>query len=164
MEMSSTQRLILANQYKLMGLLDPDNAAKYQRLETIVKGGFELELRELDKEFSAISEEECRTVLNTLEMYKALQISYNNLADKSDLSEHRLQFVGYCAVREKKFLSYLRFITGVEGQYQEFMRCEHGCDSQTPMWDKYSRMLEAWKACPHEYHLSMAEIQNILNA
>ena len=34
MEMSSTQRLILANQYKLMGLLDPDNAAKYQRLET----------------------------------------------------------------------------------------------------------------------------------
>jgi len=79
MEMSSTQRLILANQYKLMGLLDPDNAAKYQRLETIVKGGFALELRELDKEFSAISEEECRTVLNTLEMYKALQISYNNL-------------------------------------------------------------------------------------
>ena len=29
---------------------------------------------ELDSEFSAMSEEECRTVLNTLEMYKALQI------------------------------------------------------------------------------------------
>jgi len=51
MEMSSTQRLILANQYKLMGLLDPNNAAKYQRLETIVKGGFALELRELDCKF-----------------------------------------------------------------------------------------------------------------
>ena len=78
MEMSSTQRLILVNQYKLMALLDPNNAAKYQRLETIVKGGFSLELRELDNEFSVISEEECRTVLDTLEMYKALQISYNN--------------------------------------------------------------------------------------
>ena len=164
MEMSSTQRLILVNQYKLMALLDPTNAAKYQRLETIVKGGFSLELRELDNEFSVISEEECRTVLDTLEMYKALQISYNNLSDKCELSEHRLQFVGYCAVREKKYLNYLRFITSVEGKYQEFMRCEHGCDSQTPMRDKYSRMIDAWKACPHEYHLSMAEIQNILNA
>ncbi|HBO38129.1 MAG TPA: hypothetical protein DD638_05655, partial [Pasteurellaceae bacterium] len=52
-----------------------------------------------------------------------------------------LQFPGYCAVREKKYLNYLRFITGVEGRYQEFMRCAHGCDSQTPMWDKYSNML-----------------------
>ncbi|HBO38128.1 MAG TPA: hypothetical protein DD638_05650, partial [Pasteurellaceae bacterium] len=89
MEMTSTQRLILANQYKLMGLLDPDNAKKYQRLETIVKGGFSLELKELDKEFSDISETECRTVLGTLEMYNALQVSYNNLTDKSAVSSHR---------------------------------------------------------------------------
>ncbi|EJS87543.1 hypothetical protein AAUPMC_15630, partial [Pasteurella multocida subsp. multocida str. Anand1_cattle] len=49
----------------------------------------------------------------------------------------------------------MRFITGVEGKYQEFMRCEHGCDSQVPMWDKYMRMLDVWHACPHGYHLSM---------
>ena len=164
MEMTATQRLILANQYKLMSLLEPANVAKYQRLETIVKGGFALELKELDKEFSDLSESECRAVLDTLEMYHALQVSYNNLGDKSSLTPHRLQFAGYCAVREKKYLNYLRFITGVEGKYQEFMRCEHGCDSQTPMWDKYSKMLEVWRSCPHEYHLSMAEIQKILNA
>ncbi|TDQ56150.1 hypothetical protein EDC45_2061 [Mesocricetibacter intestinalis] len=164
MEMTSTQRLILANQYKLMGLLDPTNAKQYDRLERIVKGGFALELKELDSAFSYISEEECKTVLATLEMYNALQVSYNNLADKSDLTPHRLQFAGYCAVREKKYLNYLRFITGVEGKYQEFMRCEHGCDAQTPMWDKYIKMLDAWRECPHEYHLSMAEIQKILNA
>lgn len=164
MEMTSTQRLILANQYKLMGLLEPANAAKYQRLETIVKGGFALELKELDKEFSDLSEIECRTVWDTLEMYHALQVSYEKLADKSDLSERRLQFPGYCAVREKKYLNYLRFITSTEGKYNEFMACEHGCDSQTPMWDKYLKMLDTWRACPHEYHLSMAEIKNILNA
>lgn len=164
MEMTSTQRLILANQYKLMGLLDPNNTKKYQRLEAIVKGGFSLELKELDKEFFDISETECRTVLGTLEMYNALQVSYNNLTDKSAVSSHRLQFPGYCAVREKKYLNYLRFITGVEGRYQEFMRCAHGCDSQTPMWDKYGNMLAVWRACPHEYHLSVVEIQNILNA
>ncbi|MFD1805945.1 YfbU family protein [Pasteurella oralis] len=164
MEMTSTQRLILANQYKLMGLLDSQNASKYQRLEAIVKGGFALELKELDKEFSNLSENECQMVLDTLEMYHALQVSYNNLSDKSALTPHRLQFAGYCAVREKKYLNYLRFITGIEGKYQEFMRCEHGCDSQVPMWDKYTRMLDTWRKCPHGYHLSMTEIQNILNS
>ena len=164
MEMTSTQRLILANQYKLMGLLDPANKAKYDRLEVIVKGGFALELKELDKDFSDLSEAECRTVLDTLEMYHALQVSYNNLHDKSGLTQHRLQFAGYCAAREKKYLNYLRFITSVEGKYKEFIHCEHGCDSQTPMWDKYLKMLEAWRTCPHEYHLSMAELQKILNA
>ena len=64
MEMSSTQRLILVNQYKLMALLNPTNAAKYQRLEAIVKGGFSLELHVLDNEFSVISEE-CCMVLET---------------------------------------------------------------------------------------------------
>ncbi|MCK3658118.1 hypothetical protein A4G18_05175 [Pasteurellaceae bacterium Pebbles2] len=164
MEMTSTQRLILANQYKLMGLLEPENAQKYARLEAIVKGGFSRELKELDSEFTNISLEECQTVLDTLEMFKALQVSYNNLDDKSGVTEHRLQFTGYCAVREKKYLSYLRFITGVEGKYEEFMRCKHGCDSQTPMWDKYTKMLDVWRTCPHGYHLSIQEIQNILNA
>ncbi|MDO4626957.1 MAG: YfbU family protein [Pasteurellaceae bacterium] len=164
MEMTSTQRLILANQYQLMGLLDPKNAAKYARLERIVKGGFALELKELDNEFSDLSEAECRIVLDTLEMYHALQVSYNNLDDKSALTPHRLQFTGYCAVREKKYLNYLRFITTEQNKYQEFMRCEHGCDSQTPMWDKYNKMLDVWHKCARQYHLSMEEIQNILAA
>ncbi|PVX41329.1 hypothetical protein C8D76_10225 [Pasteurella langaaensis DSM 22999] len=164
MEMTTIQRLILANQYKLLGLLEPDNAKAYQRAEAIVRGGFELELKELSHDFSEVTEQECQIVLDTLEMYKALHVSYNNLADKSAITPLRLQFVGYCAVREKKYLNYLRFISGVEGKYQEFMQCEHGCDSQTPMWDKYSKMLDVWHACPHGYRLSMQEIQNILNA
>lgn len=101
MEMTATQRLILVNQYKLMSLLDSKNAPKYQRLEAIVRGGFSLELNELDKEYSNLSEQECRTILDTLEMYRALQVSYQKLEDKSTVTPHRLQFSGYCAIREK---------------------------------------------------------------
>ncbi|MDO4430737.1 MAG: YfbU family protein [Lonepinella koalarum] len=164
MEMTTTQRLILANQYKLMALLDAENATQYQRLERIVKGGFELELKDVSKEFLDLSEEECRIVRDTLEMYNALQVSYNNLADKSAISEHRLKFLGYCAVRERKYLNYLRFIADTDSKYQGLMACENSCDAQTPMWDKYSKMLDTLHACPHEYHLSAVEIQNILNA
>lgn len=39
MEMTHAQRLILSNQYKMMTMLDPDNAARYSRLQTIVERG-----------------------------------------------------------------------------------------------------------------------------
>ncbi len=51
MEMSNAQRLILSNQYNLMSQLDPSNAAKYKRLQTIVERGYELQMRELNKVF-----------------------------------------------------------------------------------------------------------------
>lgn len=70
MEMSNTQRLILSNQYKLMSQLDPSNAAKYQRLKTIIERGYELQMCELNKEFGCISEAQCREVIDIMEMYQ----------------------------------------------------------------------------------------------
>jgi hypothetical protein len=40
----------------------------------------------------------------------------------------------------------------------------HGFNAQTPMWEKYQRMLSVWHACPRQYHLSSNEIQQIINA
>ena len=54
MEMTHAQRLILSNQYKMMTMLDPDNAARYSRLQTIVERGFGLQMRELDREFGEL--------------------------------------------------------------------------------------------------------------
>ena len=40
MEMTNAQRLILSNQYKMMTMLDPDNAERYRRLQTIIERGY----------------------------------------------------------------------------------------------------------------------------
>lgn len=71
MEMTHAQRLILSNQYKMMTMLDPDNAARYGRLQTIVERGFGLQMRELDREFGELKEETCRIVIDIMEMYHA---------------------------------------------------------------------------------------------
>lgn len=63
MEMSNAQRLILSNQYNLMSQLDPSNSAKYKRLQTIVERGYELQMRELNKDFGCITEAECREII-----------------------------------------------------------------------------------------------------
>nr|MBA2816597.1 YfbU domain protein [Candidatus Pantoea persica] len=63
MEMTHAQRLILSNQYKMMAMLEPDNAERYRRYQTIIERGYGLKMRELDKEFGELSEETCRTII-----------------------------------------------------------------------------------------------------
>lgn len=45
MEMTNAQRLILSNQYKMMTMLDPANAERYRRLQTIIERGYGLQMK-----------------------------------------------------------------------------------------------------------------------
>ena len=164
MEMTNAERLILSNQYKMMTMLDPDNAERYRRLQTIIERGFGLQMRELDRDFSELSEQTCRTVIEIMEMYHALQVSYGNMEDKHGVDARRVQFLGFDAATEARSLSYVRFMVNTEGRYTHFDCGTHGFNSQTPMWDKYLRMLKIWQSCPRQYHLSAVEISQILNA
>jgi uncharacterized protein len=100
MEMTHAQRLILSNQYKMMTLLDPDNAERYRRLQTIIERGFGLQMRELDRDFGEMSEDVCRTIINVMEMHHALQVSWDNLKDKQGIEARRLAFLGFDAATE----------------------------------------------------------------
>ncbi len=164
MEMTNAQRLILANQYRMMTLLDPDNAERYRRQQTIVERGYGLQMRELDRDFGELSEETCRTIISLLEMHHALHVSWANLKDHSELEERRLAFLGFDAATEARYLGYVRFMVHVEGRYTHFDSGTHGFNAQTPMWEKYQRMLAVWQTCPRQYHLSMNEIAQIINA
>lgn len=166
MEMTNAQRLILSNQYILMAQMDPANTAKYHRLQTIVERGYGLQMRELNKDFGCLSEEECRLVIDYMEMHHAMQESYKMLdTDKQvDVDPRRLQFLGFDAATESQLVHYVRFLTEEEGLYPQFEKAEHNFNSQVPMLDKYQRMLQTWRNCPRQYHLSATEIQQIVNA
>jgi len=164
MEMTNAQRLILSNQYKMMTMLDPDNAERYRRLQTIIERGYGLQMRELDREFGELTEEVCRSIINIMEMHHALQVSWTNLKDKQDLDERRLTFLGFDAATEARYLGFVRFMVHVEGRYPHFDAGTHGLNAQTKMWEKDNRMLAVWQSCPRQYHLSAVEIAQIINA
>lgn len=166
MEMTNAQRLILSNQYTLMSQLDPENAAKYQRLQTIVERGYELQMCELNKEFGCISEAHCREVIDIMEMYHAMQESFNMLEEheRKDVDARRLNFLGYDNASESQLVNYVRFLTNSEGLYPQFDKGDHHFNSQTPMQEKYRRMLTTWRNCPRQYHLSASELRQIFNA
>ncbi|GAB6261693.1 YfbU family protein [Photobacterium sp. CCB-ST2H9] len=166
MEMTNAQRLILSNQYRLMAQLDSDNAAKYARLQTIVERGYGLQLRELDKDFGAIPEAECKEIIEVMEMHHAMQESCKQLSaeNQQQIDCRRLTFLGFDAISEPQQMHYVRFLAEVEKLYPHFLPSEHHFNSHVPMQSKYRRMLTVWQKCPRQYHLSATEIQQILNA
>ncbi|MFV0575261.1 MAG: YfbU family protein [Vibrio sp.] len=166
MEMTHAQRLILSNQYSLMAQLEPENAAKFKRLQTIVERGYGLQMRELDKNFGYMPEDTCREIINFMEMYHAMQESNNLLsdADKQQVDQRRLQFLGFDIASECHAVNYVRFLVESEGLYPQFDKADHHFNSQTPMLGKYRRMLSVWRDCPRQYHLSATELQQIFNA
>lgn len=164
MEMNNAQRLILSNQYKMMAMMDPENAERYRRQQTIIERGFGLQMRELDRDFGELPEDICRRVIDMMEMYHALRISFDNLKNAADIDARRIHFLGFDAATEARYLSYVRFLVNTEGRYTHFDSGSHGFNSQTTMWDKYVRMLGAWHGCPRQYHLSEVEINQVLNA
>ncbi|OON37098.1 hypothetical protein BTJ39_20455 [Izhakiella australiensis] len=165
MDISNAQRLIISNQYRLLALLEPAQEKHYRRLRTIVERGYGLQMGELERDFGALmSEDACYKVIQTMEMYHALQVSWNNLKEKSGIDERRLNFLGFDAATEGQLLGYVRFLVESEGSYPDFDASQHGFNAQTPMWEKYQRMLSIWQTCPRQYHLSANEIVQVLNA
>ncbi len=116
MEMTNAQRLILSNQYYLMSKMNPENAAKYRRLQTIVERGYGLQMRELDKDFGCLAEEDCRNVIDFMEMYHAMQESFKMLSEDNQrqVDPRRLQFLGFDAATESQLVHYVRFLTEEE--------------------------------------------------
>ena len=166
MDMTNAQRLILSNQYYLMSQMDPANAEKYQRQQLIVERGYELQIRELDKDFGCITEAECREIIDFMEMYHAMQESYNMLVPEcqAKVDARRLQFLGFDIATEAQQVNYVRFLTASEGLYPQFDKADHHFNSQMTMTDKYRRMLTTWRNCPRQYHLCSTEMAQIFNA
>ena len=117
MEMTNAQRLILSNQYYLMSQMDPENAAKYSRLQTIVERGYGLQMRELDKEFGCLKEAECREIIDIMEMFHAMQESTKMLSEveQADVDQRRLMFLGFDIATEAQHVNYVRFLVDSEG-------------------------------------------------
>ncbi|MEZ8223321.1 hypothetical protein CWO07_04195 [Vibrio splendidus] len=166
MEMTNAQRLILSNQYYLMSQMDPENSAKYQRLQTVVERGYELQMLELNKEFGCLTEAECREVIDIMEMYHAMQESNKMLAEqeRAEVDQRRLQFLGFDIASEAQSVHYVRFLVDSEGLYPQFDKADHHFNSQMPMLEKYRRMLTTWRNCPRQYHLCATELSQIFSA
>jgi hypothetical protein len=154
-------RLILANQYRILKKIDPDEGDFYQRSLEILENGYEREYERLTTGIyeDTMSAEECEEVHLILGMFRRLSYSYKELGDKSGIEADDLRFHGFDGNNEDKYLSYGTFLNSL-GKYEE----SEVIDSHMPSLEMYRRMLAEFEPLKEKPLLGKEDIQRVLAA
>jgi uncharacterized protein len=169
MELTIKDRLIIANQLRILEALYPKEAADIARHRTAIERGYQLHYDWLVNSFEKeLSEEQCREILEILDMYRALKFSYKELKDKRDINEEDLRFPGFDGNNEPAELGYVNYFVIDLERFNELRdtRALPVFNSHMPMLERYRRMLAIWKQdpMPGRFKLSRDRILAILGA
>ena len=166
MELNKFERRLLANQYRILSLLDQSNADHYDKLHDALVNGYvasyqgDLFAGILD----GLSVEQCTFVREVMNMYDALQRSYEALDDKQGIEEERTKFPGFDSDFELAHLGHARFVVEKEGRFSHLKSFRADFISHTPMLDQYRRMFDVWRLAGNRYELTRDDITAILGA
>lgn len=170
MELTQKDRVILINQYQMLKHLDPDAAEHYDEFIEILQKGYTPLYPQiwLPLDESELSEDQCRFVLDVLNLYRIIEKYQDANPQDQDIREHTWgRFRGFDETNESKYLSFARFLLRKQRKFEEFARHAGNTDNFTsdgPTLSKYRNMVAAWKAQGKEGDLSREKILRILEA
>jgi uncharacterized protein YfbU (UPF0304 family) len=165
-ELSKFERRLLANQYHILRLLDQSNADHYQKMQEALENGYASVYETLPYETinDVLPADESTLVIDAMDMYSAIQRSYDALDDKTGIEEERTKFPGFDSDFELAQLGYARFIVEWEGRFTHLKAHSEDFMGHTPMMDQYRRMTDVWKLAGNRYELTRDDITAILGA
>jgi uncharacterized protein len=165
-ELNKFERRLLANQYHILSLIDQSNADHYNKLRDALENGYIASYQ--DDLFAGLldglSVEQCTFVLEVMNMYDALQRSYDRLDDKQGIEEERTTFPGFDSDYELEHMGYARFVVEREGRFTHLRAHSQDFTSHTPMLDRYRRMYDVWRLTANRYGLTRDDIAAIVDA
>ncbi|MGH1460742.1 MAG: YfbU family protein [Neptuniibacter sp.] len=168
MELTKKERVIIANQLKMLEKLYPDEAKYYADHRKAIEYGFKLHYSWIAEHIDddEMSEAECKEVLNVLDMHRAITYSYNRIKDKTDLTVEEIRFRGYDGNNETRQFSYTNYFITDLGRFDELKFDSEYPDfnSHCPMVGKYQRMLAIWENSPDKFDLNEEQIKELLEA
>src|ERR1700683_906737 len=95
MELTKLERLILANQFRILEHVDPDEASRCHEACEILENGYTLEYKSLVSNFDDdVPEATCSEVIDILDMYRALKKAFRELPDGS-VNPSDVEFRGF---------------------------------------------------------------------
>ena len=169
MELSKVERLLFANQFRILEKLYPDDAEYYENNRIALEEGFQGHYSNIFEGISEdeLSEEECEEVIEILNMYRAITFSYQNSDDKEGISESDIRFEGFDLndQYEGKRVIYARYFINNLNRFVElkYEKAYADCNSHWCKMSDYRRMLNIWKELNKEMTLSNAEIKRLVS-
>ncbi|WP_394175591.1 YfbU family protein [Guptibacillus hwajinpoensis] len=166
MELTKFERLTLINQYKILEKLYPNEEEAYQELRIPLEEGFTYDYyKSFSFMESELSIEQCKEVLNILDMYRTLTFSYRDLEDKSGIDMKDIKFHGFDGNNEPSQYVYAKHYLITLNRYQELKDGEYDdFNSHRGMLSKYRRMLTVFQSLSDRYNLNKEQIISVINA
>lgn len=150
-KLTRVERLLLANQLRIMEKLYPDEERDFARHRKALEEGFELHYAWLfqsiydDAEIMTI--DESQFVLDVLDMYSHLLQSYNVLSDQAGIPPDRIRFGGFDGNNETKYLAFCQYWLFDLERFTDLIpdKAKVSLNAHREMKDSYMRMLRVWK-------------------
>jgi uncharacterized protein YfbU (UPF0304 family) len=161
-------RLVLINQYKILAALDKDDRSHYDELIQILENGYTIFYSMLDQWMSDdMPPEACRFVLDTLDLYRALDDVKRSTKDKRIENHSYSIFRGFDGNNETEYMGFCRFLIETQGKFSEqksYLLKNDNMNSHMPMAPKYRRMLSTWNEIEEKWSLTADQAIQIMEA
>lgn len=177
MKLDRKDRFMISNQLKILEALYPDEAGYYATQRTAFEEGYESHYEWAMEQIAdeVLPEADSKEVIDTLDMFRALRVSYNQLKDKDGITEYDINFRGYDGNDsvECKLMGYARYFVVELKRFGEILeeQGEHfDFNSHGEMREVYKRMLEKWLAVPagrgagQRHNLTKEQLKEITEA
>lgn len=165
MKLTKAERLILANQYRILAHLDSQDAKSYERHVEALESGFESAIEALFSSiFDGIDSRDCSLVVRAMALYDALQRSQKNLAEGAGVSTEDVRFPGFDGNNETEYMAYARYVVEREERFTYLEPVGGSFNSHMPFVERYRAMLREWKEMGESYDLSENQIKRLLNS
>ena len=162
LQLTDVERLLLANQYDILGLLKKDDG--YTKMAENLRDGHKWIYEQHATQISEnLPDEEAEHVLTILGIYSELRDSYKQLSDKSGIDEHSVMFPGFDGNNETELLHFARALSKNDN-YAETIG-KDARNSHMPTTDIYRRQIAEWKNLGSpRYPLSKEQVLQIIDA
>jgi uncharacterized protein len=164
-KLSRVERWILANQFRILERLVPDEAEGFLAARRAVESGFEVVYETLAKHIAepGLTSEECRDVIDTLSMFEALAKADADTVPGVDAGQ--VQFAGYDGTTEPAQLGFARHFSSTVGRLFKVLHRGDDFDSHAPGGlARYRRQLDVWHSCADPDQLTPEDVIKIAGA
>lgn len=164
-ELTPVERLILANQYRILAKLYPSDTDEYEQSAEVLEHGYALEYSEIfqgiDSEVDAAI---CKEVLLILDLHRALHQGFEASTDQIEVSRSDIAFKGFDGNNETEQLSFANYFITRKDRYVELQTTED-FNSHWETLPRYRAMVREWQTLPTEkrFDLSIADIKRIIS-
>ncbi|SDG83498.1 MULTISPECIES: YfbU family protein [unclassified Duganella] len=160
---TDAERVILANQYDILGRLDESNRKDYERTAAALRDGHSYIYDQVfDWVSPVLAQEKQEFVLAVLNLYSNLNNSVRHYGPDAGIAKEDLAWPGFDGNNESDLYSFSCALAK-SGRYPELLG-EEGINSHSHTLDIYKRMLKRSIEVNAHYPLNVDQAMQILDA